>query len=224
VVVAGVSPGRLIASRYRILAEAGRGGMAVVYRAHDSQLDREVAIKIVQPDSESDTDFSNNLVREARAVAALPHPNVVTVFDAGEFDGLPYIAMEYVGGGDLRALLSKRGRLAPLEAARMAHDIARGLAAVHARGMVHCDVKPQNVLLTLEQTPKLVDFGISRGASGTTVSRPDEVMGSALYLSPEQVKGEPVDARTDVYALGIVLYELLAGRAPFNDSIPHHPR
>jgi serine/threonine protein kinase len=147
--VAGVvSAGVLIAGRYRLADELGRGGMAMVFRAHDQQLGRDVALKLLQLDAAAETEFASALIQEARAAASLPHPNIVTVFDAGEHEGQPFIVIELVSGGDLRALLRARGPLDAGEAARLGCEIASGLAAVHARGLVHCDVKPQNVLLT----------------------------------------------------------------------------
>ena len=214
---AGIESGLLIAGRYRLGRELGRGGMAIVYHAHDEQLDRAVAVKLLRVESEAPDNFGSTLIREARAAAQLPHPNIITVFDAGQHDGSPFVVMEEVRGGELRALLRVRGRLPPPEAARLAIGIARGLAAVHARGLVHCDVKPQNILLSEDGSPKLIDFGIALGATTGTLPR-DEIIGSAPYLSPEQVTGARIDARTDVYALGIVLYELLAGAPPFTGA------
>jgi serine/threonine-protein kinase len=189
--------------------------MAVVYRAHDEQLDRDVALKLVDPVPAADQEFSTAFVDEARAAAALPHPNVVTVFDAGEHDGRPFIVMELVEGGDLRSLLRARGRLEPLEAARIAQGTALGLAAMHRRGLVHCDVKPQNILLRPDGQPKLVDFGIAHAAATTGALGGEQIIGSAPYLAPEQLQGKRIGPATDVYALGIVLYELLAGYPPF---------
>ena len=216
--VGTTAPGQLIGGRYRLAHEIGRGGMAAVYRAHDQQLDRDVALKLVDSGPASE-DFSDTFLKEARAAASLRDPNVVTVFDVGEHDGRPFFVMELLEGGDLRALLRARGRLGPREAGRIALGVARALAAVHARGLIHCDVKPHNVLLTRDGQPKLVDFGISEAwASGAAEQA--MIVGSAPYLSPEQVRGEPVDPRSDVYALGLLLYELLAGRPAFTGSSP----
>ena len=216
--VGTTAPGQLIGGRYRLAHEIGRGGMAAVYRAHDQQLDRDVALKLVDSGPASE-DFSDTFLKEARAAASLRDPNVVTVFDVGEHDGRPFFVMELLEGGDLRALLRARGRLGPREAGRIALGVARALAAVHARGLIHCDVKPHNVLLTRDGQPKLVDFGISEAwASGAAEQA--MIIGSAPYLSPEQVRGEPVDPRSDVYALGLLLYELLAGRPAFTGSSP----
>jgi hypothetical protein len=210
--------GEQVAGRYRVLNEVGRGGMATVYRAHDEQLDRDVALKFVDAGIASDEDFSAALTREARAAAALAGPHIVTIYDVGEHEGRPYIVMEFVEGGDLRSILRAHGRLSAGEAARIGLGIARGLAALHARGLVHCDVKPLNVLLTGDGSPKLTDFGIARAAAATGALRQEEIVGSVPYLSPEQLKGERIGPRTDVYALGIVLYELLTGAPPFAGS------
>src|SRR5437764_4364467 len=217
--VGTMAPGQLIGGRYRLAQEIGRGGMAAVYRAHDQQLDRDVALKLVDSGPASE-DFSDTFLKEARAAASLRDPNVVTVFDVGEHDGRPFFVMELLEGGDLRALLRARGRLGPREAGRIALGVARALAAVHASGLIHCDVKPHNVLLTSDGQPKLADFGVSRVAAASRSADRTEIVGTVPYLSPEQVRGQALDPRTDVYALGSVLYELLAGRPPFSGGTP----
>jgi len=202
-----------VANRYRLAERIGQGGMARVYRAHDEVLDRAVAVKIVarQPD---DAAFEQACIAEARAAAALTHPNIARVFDSGVHEGSGYIVMELVAGRTLRAILDERRVLPPPEAVELAAQIADALDCAHRHGVIHCDVKPQNIIVTPDGCPKLVDFGIARAMSATT-GQAGEIWGSAPYLAPEQVEGPRPDGRTDVYALGVVLYELLTGRLPY---------
>ncbi|MBI3723866.1 serine/threonine protein kinase, partial [bacterium] len=207
-------------SGYRILELLGRGGMGLVYKAHDARLDRIVAIKVISREL-AEPRFIQRFQREARAGAAVLHPNVAQVHETGEHQGAPFLVVEYVPGGSLRELLRRQGKLDWRRAVALALPIARALAAVHEKGIVHRDLKPENVLLDEAGQPKLVDFGLARpsGASdgpGGALTRTGEVLGSFHYLAPEQAdSSRTIDARADLYSLGAVLYDLLTGRPPF---------
>jgi serine/threonine-protein kinase len=203
-----------IDSRYRLERPLGHGGMASVYLARDTELDRPVALKLLAENLGADESLNRRFVREARLAARLSHPNVVSVFDAGDDGGRPYIVMEYVDGENLAELLARRGRIPPDEARGLALQAAQGLAHAHEAGLVHRDVKPQNLILRRDGTLKVADFGIARAAEATALTQAGTVLGTAAYLSPEQALGEEVTPATDVYSLGAVLYELLAGRPP----------
>jgi serine/threonine-protein kinase len=185
--------------------------MATVDLAQDVELDRPVALKRLAENLARDEELRRRFVREARLAARLAHPNVVRVFDVGEDDGRPFIAMEYVDGETLAELVARRGPLPAAEAATLAMQICAGLAAAHAAGLVHRDVKPQNLLLGSDGVLKLGDFGIAVGAEGTRLTLAGTVLGTAGYLAPEQARGEQVTAAADIYAVGAVLYELLTG-------------
>jgi serine/threonine-protein kinase len=210
------------AGRYRLERPLGHGGMATVYLARDTELDRPVAVKLLAESLAGDAVFRKRLLREARLAARLSHPNVVSVYDVGETeDGRPYVVMECVDGLTLADVLRERGRLPADEAVGLAVQACRGLAHAHAAGLVHRDVKPQNLLLREDGTLKVADFAIARAAETTALTQVGTVLGTAAYLSPEQAAGEEVTPATDVYALGAVLYELLTGRPPYvADSLP----
>jgi eukaryotic-like serine/threonine-protein kinase len=197
--------------RYRLERPLGHGGMASVHLAHDSELDRPVAVKLLAESLAGDVEFRKRFLREARLAARLSHPNVVAVFDAGEADGgRPYIVMEYVDGTTLEG----RGPLPPAEAVALAVQACHGLAHAHAAGLVHRDVKPHNLLLRTDGTLKVADFGIARAAEATALTQVGSILGTAAYLAPEQAAGEEVTPAADVYSLGAVLYELLTGQPP----------
>jgi serine/threonine protein kinase len=198
-------------SRYRLERPLGHGGMASVYLGHDTELDRPVAVKLLAENAAGDDGLRKRFVREARLAARLSHPNVVSVFDAGEEDGRPYIVMEHVQGKTLADV----GRVPPERARELGLQAARGLAHAHVAGLVHRDIKPQNLLLREDGTLKIADFGIASAAEGTALTQAGTVLGTAAYLSPEQAAGAEVGPRSDLYSLGAVLYELLSGRTPY---------
>jgi serine/threonine protein kinase len=201
---------------YRLLAPLGEGGMGTVWRAEQTRLGRHAAVKVIRHDLASDPEFRRRFEAEARAAAAIDHPNVVTVFDAGEAAGALYLAMALVEGGTLRELLDRDGRLEPARAVELVRQIGDGLDAVHAAGLVHRDVKPGNVLLgDGGRRAQITDFGVAKLVGGSGVTRTGSMVGTLDYLAPEQVLDRPVDARTDVYALGCLLFELLCGHVPF---------
>jgi hypothetical protein len=203
---------------YRIERVLGRGGMSVVYLAHDPRLKRNVALKLLAPELAEDEGFRVRFLRESRLAASLDHPNVVPVYEAGEVDGLLYIAMRYVVGTDLKALLRAEGALAPERALVLVGQVASALDAAHERGLVHRDVKPSNVLLTGRPGQEhcyLADFGLSTSASDRSVADASQIVGTIDYVAPEQIRGAEVDGRADVYSLACLLYECLVGDVPF---------
>jgi serine/threonine protein kinase len=205
----------LAAGRYRIEGTLGQGGMAAVYLAHDSELDRAVAIKVLAEHLSSDGAFHQRFLREARMAAKLSHPNIVHVYDQGEENGRPFIVMEYVDGPTLGDELKRNGPLQPGRVVDLALQICGGLEHAHASGLVHRDIKPGNLLLREDGTVKIADFGIARAAQATKLTQIGSVLGTAAYLAPEQAAGEPVTAAADIYSLGCVLFELLTGRTPY---------
>jgi predicted Ser/Thr protein kinase len=207
--------GEKIAGRYEVEELVGHGGMSSVYKAHDSLLERHVALKILHEQYNGDEDFVERFKREARSVAQLQHPNIVTVIDRGEEDGRQYIIFEYIDGENLKERIVREGRLDVGEALEIALEVARGLAFAHDNGLVHRDVKPQNVLLNGDGRAKVTDFGIARTVDVDGMTQTGTVLGTSNYIAPEQASGQRVDAHSDVYSLGAVLYELLAGDVPF---------
>lgn len=202
-------------ARYRIERPLGQGGMATVYLAHDEELDRPVALKILAENLAGDATFRVRFEREARLAARLSHPNVVRVFDVGERDGRPFIVMEYVEGDTLADELGRHGTLPPDRAVDLALQICSGLEAAHASGLVHRDVKPRNLLLRPDGVLKIADFGIARAAESTRLTEIGTILGTAAYLAPEQAEGAEATPAADLYSVGAVLYELLTGRVPY---------
>jgi serine/threonine-protein kinase len=208
--------GEKVAERYELEELVGHGGMSSVYKAHDSLLERYVALKVLHEQYNEDDEFVERFKREARSVAQLQHPNIVTVIDRGEEEGRQYIVFEYIDGENLKELVVRKGRLDVRDALEIAVEVARGLAFAHEHGLVHRDVKPQNVLLNGDGRAKVTDFGIARSRDVEhSVTQTGTVLGTSNYIAPEQASGQPVDAQTDVYSLGVVLYELLTGELPF---------
>src|SRR5580700_1190090 len=230
--------GTVIGGRYRLDAEIGRGGMSTVYRAFDTVLERPVAIKLMHREIAADSDQLERFRREARAVAQLNHPHIVTVIDAGEEPsghgsvagqgqgsqepeaGTPYIVLEYVDGETLKQLIRRDGPLEITQAVAYAIEIARALGAAHERLIVHRDVKPQNVLISSEGSAKITDFGIARTLTEQGLTMDGRVLGTTDYVSPEQALGQPVTGQSDLYSLGVVLFEMLTGQVPFHASSP----
>jgi serine/threonine protein kinase len=215
-----VEPFEIVAGRYRIDRPLGTGGMAEVFVATDLRLGRTVALKRIPAAAVPDATARARLAREARALARVNHPNVVTVFDTVQDDGRPFLVMELVGGASLRDVLDAETSLRPARAVTIASEIASGLAAAHAQGIVHRDLKPSNIFLTPSGTVKIGDFGIARLMTDAALTRTGEVFGSPPYVAPEQLTGAPVDARADLYTLGCVLFEMLSGRPPFIGEDP----
>ena len=208
--------GDIVDSRYVLERSLGSGGMGEVYLAHDEVLDRDVALKVLRSHYAGDEEFAERFLREARSAASLSHPNIVQVYDRGETeDGISYIAMEYVPGGTLKELIDERAPFGAREAAGVAAQISLALEAAHERGVIHRDIKPQNVLVASSGDLKVTDFGIARAASAVTSSASSAVFGTAGYISPEQAMGEPVGPASDLYSLGVVLYEMLTGELPY---------
>ncbi len=208
--------GTVLSGRYRLEAKLGSGGMSTVYLARDDTLDRPVAVKVMHREMSEQEDQLQRFRQEARAVAKLTHPNVVSVIDAGEDGGHPYIVFEYVKGETLKQRIGRVGALDAQEAIAYAIEVARGLSVAHARNMVHRDIKPQNVLIDEEGRAKLTDFGISRQLEQDGVTATGRVLGTTDYVAPEQAMGKGVDPRSDIYSLGVVLYEMLIGQVPFH--------
>jgi eukaryotic-like serine/threonine-protein kinase len=207
-------PGQPFDGRYRVLGRLGVGGMATVYLAEDSSLGRKVALKVMAERYAEDGEFVERFRREAQAAARLNHPNIIAVYDRGEADGRPYIAMEYLQGRTLKQVIQKEGPLAPERAIAVAMQVLAGLRYAHEHGVVHRDVKPHNVLVGDDGRIKVTDFGIAH-AGDPQMTEVGSIVGTAQYLSPEQARGRSVGPQTDVYSLGVVLYEMLAGRVPF---------
>jgi serine/threonine-protein kinase len=213
-----VAPNRTLGGRYQLLQLIARGGMASVWEAHDRVLARRVAVKVLHHHLAADTAFLTRFRREAIAAAGLCHATIVATFDTGTDDGADYIVMELVDGTTLRSLLDERATLGETAAVDIAVQVADALAYAHARGIVHRDIKPANILIRSDGRVKVTDFGIAKAAGSGDLTRTGTVMGTAKYLAPEQVDGRPIDGRVDVYALGVVLYEMLGGAPPFAEA------
>ncbi|MGE5675306.1 MAG: Stk1 family PASTA domain-containing Ser/Thr kinase [Mycobacterium leprae] len=211
---------RLLAGRYRVGERIGGGGMSLVYRADDLQLGREVAVKVLRGQFGNDEEFVRRFRREAQNAASLSHPNVVQIYDVGEEDGQYYIVMELVQGSTLKQLIQEQGPLPVADAARIAVEVLAALAHAHMHRIVHRDVKPHNILISRDGRVKVTDFGIARAITTDTVTRTGSIMGSAHYFSPEQANGQPTGEKSDLYSVGVVLYEMVTGAVPFQGESP----
>jgi eukaryotic-like serine/threonine-protein kinase len=213
VAVADVQTGTVVDERYRLDRKIGTGGMADVWLADDTELDRKVAIKILHDNFAQDSEFVQRFQREAQSAAGLQHPNVVGIFDRGAFDGTYFIAMEYVDGPSLKDLV--KGGMSPKDAIDFTRQILNAARFAHRKGIVHRDLKPQNVLIDGEGRARVADFGIARAGESSSITATGSVMGTAQYISPEQAQGKPTTPRSDIYSIGVILYEELTGRVPF---------
>jgi len=209
-----VSKDSLIAGKYRIIEEIGRGGMGIVYKAEDLKLKRCVALKFLPPHLMDSPELKERFLIEARAVAALSHPNICVIHEVGESEERPYIAMEYVEGVTLRERI-KKGALNPEEALGIISQVAAGLDEAHRKGIIHRDIKSANIMVTPKGQAKVMDFGLAKLRGGSSLTKSQTTLGTVAYMSPEQAQGEDVDSRTDLWSLGVVLYEMLTGELPF---------
>ncbi|MEA3308980.1 MAG: serine/threonine-protein kinase [Chloroflexota bacterium] len=208
--------------KYRLVEKLGQGGMAQVYKAYQPDLDRYVAIKILHPHLTGDEDFAARFRQEARAIAALEHPHIVRVYDFDADEGVAFLVMEHLAGDSLKSHLHCREKRMDLEEVeRIVGALANALDHAHRQGVVHRDLKPSNVLITTNGRPVLTDFGIARMVDTATITESGGTLGTPAYMSPEQCRGEPGDARSDIYALGVLLYQLCVGRVPFNADTPY---
>jgi len=212
--------GKILEDKYEIIELVGQGGMAMVYKAKDIRLNRFVAIKVLKSEFMENEQFLKKFMREAQSDAKLTHPNIVSVFDVGIQDGLYFIVMEYIDGKTLKSYIKSKKRLSAQETAELVLPIANALAHAHQNNIIHRDIKPHNILLTSSKTPKVADFGIARAITSSTVTATDEALGSVHYISPEQARGGFLDARSDLYSLGILMYEMLTGELPYDADTP----
>lgn len=212
--------GKILGGRYVILEKIGEGGMALVYKARCQLLNRYVAIKILKPEFTSDEEFIKKFKRESLSAASLSHPNIVSIYDVGEEDGIYYIVMELIQGQTLKEYIKKNVKIDYRETLKIINQVALALEHAHKNGIVHRDIKSHNILITEDKIVKVADFGIARASSSSTITSSDKILGSVHYLSPEQARGGYTDHRTDIYSLGVVMYEMLTGKLPYDAESP----
>lgn len=212
--------GTTLGNRYEVLQKIGEGGMAIVYRAKDNLLNRNVAVKVLKEQFSNDAEFVEKFKREATAAASLSNNNIVNIYDVGSQQDVNYIVMEYVNGKTLKQVIKEKTRIVPSEAVEISIQIAKALECAHKNNIIHRDIKPHNILVTEDGIVKVTDFGIAKASNSVTITNSNRIMGSAHYFSPEQAKGSFVDFRTDIYSLGIVIYEMVTGRVPYDAESP----
>src|SRR5215471_13831312 len=215
-----IEPGSVLGNRFEILQLLGEGGMGAVYKAHDRELERDVALKLIRPELARNPEILQRFKQELILARQVTHRNVIRIFDLGQAEGHKYITMEYLAGRDLRAVLREKGKLPPEEAAKIVLQICRALEAAHAEGVIHRDLKPQNIMLDANGRAYVMDFGIARSAYLPGMTQTGALVGTPEYMSPEQAKGEKLDERSDLFSLGVILYELLVGTSPYHSDTP----
>lgn len=211
---------RTLNNRYELVAKIGDGGMAVVFKALDHKLNRTVAVKVLRETFSSDQQFLSRFNREAQSAASLSHPNIVSVYDVGEDGNFHYIVMEYIEGVSLKDYITSTSPLPVNQAVEFAIKISNAIGYAHSKGLIHRDIKPQNILLTTDFDIKVTDFGIAKGLGDVTLTQTGFTLGTVHYFSPEQAQGKPAMAQSDLYSIGVVLYEMLTGRIPFESDSP----
>ncbi len=216
-----LQPGHVLGGRYEILQMLGQGGMGAVYKARDREVDREVALKVIRPDLAGHPDLTRRFKQELILARQITHKNVIRIFDLGEAEGTKFISMEYIDGRDLKNIRAERGKLPPEEAAGIIEQVCHGLEAAHAEGVIHRDLKPQNIMMDKHGRVAVMDFGIAHSKDTSGLTQIGTLVGTPAYMSPEQAKGEEVDARSDLFSLGIIFYELLTGQSPYEASTPY---
>lgn len=212
--------GTMLGNRYEVLEKIGEGGMAIVYKSKDHLLNRNVAVKVLKEQFSSDSEFVEKFKREATAAASLSNNNIVNIYDVGSQNNINYIVMEYVKGKTLKQFIREKGKIVPGEAVEISIQIAKALECAHKNNIIHRDIKPHNILVTEDGIVKVTDFGIAKASNSVTITNSNKIMGSAHYFSPEQAKGSFVDFRTDIYSLGIVMYEMVTGKVPYDAESP----
>jgi serine/threonine protein kinase len=220
VAMAALQPGTVVAGRYEIVKLLGEGGMGAVYRAQDRELERVVALKVIRPELARNAQVLQRFKQELILARQITHRNIIRIFDLGHAEGMRFITMEFIEGEDVSGILARRGKLPAHEAVAIVTQVARGLEAAHSEGVVHRDLKPQNVMMDAAGKASVMDFGIARSMDASNMTRTGALLGTPTYMSPEQAQGKKVDARSDIYTLGIIFYELLTGRPPFEADNP----
>ena len=218
--VSMLEPGQLLGQRYEVLQILGEGGMGAVYKARDIELNRMVALKVIRPDLAGNQAIIDRFKQELLLATQVTHKNVIRIYDLSEADGMKFITMEYVEGEDLRGLMQKKGKLAPLEAVEIMQQTCRALEAAHSAGIIHRDLKPQNIMRDKTGRVLVMDFGLARTLEGDGMTQTGALVGTMDYMSPEQALGKDLDQRSDLFAMGLIFYELLTGKMPYKaDSV-----